>query len=277
MRAAVFNPAAPVTPPPRQAALLEGLQGYGVDLMEIREPGGTSHLPKGIDFAVAGGLRGISQLRQAAGRAGIPVLVVELGYLKRANDNRELEGYYQLGWDRLCDIPDSAPGSDRWERLELEVRDSRLTGDYLLLVDQVGGDTQHGLTSAQLRAWLLRNSELEAARQRLPRVWRPHPKQHLSCKALGGGVRFQDPIRVAVADALERAACVVTYNSTMGLEAVRLGVRTICHPSAHYAEVASGTTQERRAYLERVAYAQWTLEELRSGEAVRYALARKGW
>lgn len=273
MRTAIFIPGDTQRILPRQAAAEEGLNRCGVETIRFSEPKGPARLPAGIDFALAGGLHGINQLLAAASGRALPVLIVELGYMKRANNN-ETDGYYQLGWNKLCDIPAEVPSSDRWEALGLEVLDNKAGGEHILVAGQVGGDAQHGLPTPQLVKWLMRTSVELEKKTGLPRVWRPHPKQGNLKLTTETRIARQDPLRVPLESALDKAAHVVTFNSTLGVEALRRGIPVECDPGAHYARVAKADRSEREAFLKRVAYAQWLLSEIASGEAVRFCLGR---
>lgn len=59
----------------------------------------------------------------------------------------------------------------------------------------------------------------------------------------------------------------MTYNSTAGVEAILAGAPVWCDEGAHYAAVARATRPKRLAYLRRLAWAQWTCDELRDGSA----------
>ncbi|MCK5746427.1 MAG: hypothetical protein KAH44_09430, partial [Oricola sp.] len=73
--------------------------------------------------------------------------------------------------------------------------------------------------------------------------------------------------------------CIVTINSNIGHEALINGVPVICDPGAPYAELANDCFSEglfmpdaklRKKYFSRLAYGQWTLEEIRSGLPQRW-------
>lgn len=254
---------------PRVTALLEGVKNKGIELLTAGRPEEVAR--SGADFAVCSGMNRLS----VAGRAecvklGIPVLIVELGYLRRANNNRDLLGYYQLGWDRLCWTPETA-ASDRFDALGLTVTDAA-GGQAILVASQVGNDAQHRMTAAELNTWLRCESAIVAAELRQPRIWRPHPNQVDQVPSDWPAARVQLPAKVPLSQALNGISTVVTYNSTFGVDAMLQGVPVHSHPSAHYHRHAVADRPTRLAYLHRLAYAQWTLDEMRDGTALDFVL-----
>ena len=76
---------------------------------------------------------------------------------------------------------------------------------------------------------------------------------------------------------------VVTYNSTVGLASILHGVPVFCDPSCFYAEMCSTSLSriddprwpllgDRVEFFSRLAYAQWTFDELASGEALDFIM-----
>jgi capsule polysaccharide export protein KpsC/LpsZ len=260
----------------RSEALIAGVQSAGYDVQTVY--GDCADLPRmnpKADIVLCSGLKDNTKIaRCAASKLGVPCLVVELGYLKRAHSNGDLDGYFQLGWDRLCWVPDNVP-PDRWERLELKLEPTHKPGDYILVAAQVGNDAQHNLTSRQLCTWLTKEARALEKKLRKPAVWRPHPAQRHWRPDTWNPRLIQNPSAVSLGKALEHAHTVLTYNSTLGVDAMLKAVPVYSHGTAHYASHAVEDYGTRLKYLTRLAYAQWTLEELASGEAVQFALNRK--
>ncbi len=225
-----------------------------------------------FDFAICSGMRQhTARARALCQERGIPVMIIELGYMNRANSNADSGGYFQLGWDQLCWVPLQAP-SDRFDKLGLEVLPSRQGGSYILVASQVGGDAQHGMTALTLDKWLA-NKAMELHRKvKKPIVWRQHPAVAHARPRVSITYKQQNPKIVKLGAALAEASHVVTYNSTLGVEALRLGVPIVCSSKAHYSDCANGDVETRKSYLSRLAYAQWLLPEIESGEAVEYLL-----
>lgn len=232
--------------------------------------------------------------------AGVPTLITDLGYLRRpiAADGYR-SGFWQLGRGRLNVIPALAPANDRLEALSLPrpfTHELDATAPVLVL-GQVCPDAQHDLTVEAHNRFVV---EVLAALAKLkvPAVYRPHPRSREPVPAENIFAVHPDAIIQAPSEdatlerALSGARAVVTWNSTAGLEALAMGVPVFCRRErSHYAEIAHDVTALAKvltasrqmtptrpkpdavsAYLARVAYAQWTLAEIESGVALRFAL-----
>ena len=209
--------------------------------------------------------------------AGVPVLVADLGYFHRAKGPHDATGYNQLGVGSLCWVPPVDVPDDRWRALGIPDALPPVSGrgKVCLVLGQVAGDTQHKMTAANLHAWFADHTHsLRADGWRI--VYRPHPIM----RGTEPRATWADAVRTndhaTLAEGIASASRVVTYNSTAGLEAILAGVPVTCSPFAHYAVVAEygsgGVTHERTMqHMHRLAYAQWTCDELASGEALRFA------
>lgn len=213
-----------------------------------------------FDLVMANGWRGGKRVAQAYAEAGIPVLIYDFGYLKRVNTPEEYTaGYWQVGPGGLNKIPAFECPPDRFDALEIDIVEKG--GDpkgYVLVCGQVGGDAAHGLSAHDLRQWLRERLE-----QYPDAVFRPHPRGGI---AVPGYAEDHKPL----AESLAGARLVVTYNSNVGHDALLAGVPVVCDPSAAYAELAGEalpSVKARRAYFNRVAYGQWSVEEMASGAA----------
>lgn len=263
----------------RVSALCEAVEAAGGSVVKIgRSPSEWDQEAPGwraAAAAVCGGVRPQdARARMALRRAGIPLVIVELGYLRRANQDGE-PGYYQLSLGRIGRLPDVPCQPDRFHALDIELEFSAWwERRRILVLGQVPNDGQHQLRQADLWRWL-RTRARGAARMiggEAPLVWRPHPLcgQEFST-SYWPAVEHGGPEGVPLTEAIGLSRLVVTYNSTAGIEAVRLGVPMLCHPSAHYAEIACGWSRdERHQYFCRLAYAQWNLAELRDGRALEW-------
>lgn len=256
----------------RQQSLLAGVEACGFEV----HPFDGSPEQQGADFAVCSGMRPNSAFgRKFCAAWHIPVMVVELGYLRRASGNDDTAGYFQLGWNRIGWVPEDAP-ADRFDRLGLEVVEDRTFGrGNILVAGQVGMDAQHNLPSTELVRWLGQEADKLKKATGKAVVFRPHPMQPGT--RLNGflGYTVQSPKGMPLASALDAADYVITYNSTTGVDAMLRGVPVVSHACAHYHAHAVADLETRLAYLYRLAYAQWKLEELAGGEAVGYLMGKK--
>lgn len=254
MKVAIYvSPDHPVGP-----ALAQGLALAGHEVVH-RSPTYYRGEVENVDLVVVKGMRDGAAV--VAGYASVPALVVDWGYLKRVNSPEEAaDGYWQVGAGGLNRIPDADCPSDRFDALGLEVVEQG--GDpngYVLVCGQVPGDAALGQDSSTHRQWL--REQLKAYDDA---VYRPHPRGGIAVPGLVGNTR-------PLADALAGARLVVTYNSNVGHDALLAGVPVVAHGPAAYAELSGETLPSlgaRKAYFNRVAYGQWTLSEMASGEAI---------
>ena len=205
--------------------------------------------PPTIDYAV----------RWGSGKLGGKTLVLDLGWFKRSWDTftEDPDGYYQIGVNHICWLPPQWPPSDRWEKLGLAIEQEKghSHSSNVLAIGQVEHDSQHGLSYSEMHQWM--KAKREAFR------YRPHPQGNEGC-----------PDRSLDED-LEWADTVLTYNSTVGLEALRRGLNVICSSNCFYRSLCNRpcpSVKERMAFFSRVAYAQWTEKEIEAGEFVKFYL-----
>ena len=190
--------------------------------------------------------------------AGVPVFVIDYGYLRRANHAHDWKtGHWQVSLNGLGVIPAFDCPPDRFDALGLEVKAKG--GDpkgYTLLCVQTPDDKSHGMSRDQLRVWCH-----EQAEQYPDLVIRPHPLFDEDyglprCEA------------ESLDDALAGARLVVTANSNVGHDALLAGVPVIGTLPAPWSDLAGESVPSvaaRQAYFNRVAYGQWTWDEMRTG------------
>ena len=246
-------------------ALVEGFLSVGAEA-SARNSGYHRGEVEGFDLVVVYGARSGARVRRCYEAAGVPVLTADFGYMARVNNRNEREvGHYQVGLGGLNTLPPFDCPPDRFKSLGIKI--TARGGDpegYTLLIGQVPGDAAHGMDEPQLRKWL------EAMLKDYPNVrYRPHPIHAVMAPGL-------EVVGGSLADALAGARLVVTWNSNTGNDALLAGVPVVAHgPNAVYADLCGEDlpkVPERRAYFRRLAYAQWTLAEMRSGECQRFIL-----
>jgi hypothetical protein len=251
-----------------QAAVL-GLRrrGYAIDV--LRHPSDVEVLLAKdceYDMALASGDKPewIPAREQLAAR-GIPTLVLDLGYLRRASGPRDRDGYNQAGWGGLCRPPERSFGPTRLAALGIRAEPNARGRDTWpwLVCAQVPGDTQHHLSREALSEWLF--STAYAARKP-SYIWRPHPLAPIDSPSAEWPT--QHGKLVPLADALRTVGGMITYNSTSAVEAIIAGIPVLCATTAHFAHVARADQRARQAYLERLAWGQFTCPEFESGWAL---------
>lgn len=198
---------------------------------------------------------------------GGTVLVCENGYVGRDGQGRQYYAIARHGHNGSGTWPDGGP--ERWGGLGLELRPWREHGEHLLVCP----NRHFGMKGfAMPQDWEpAALKTLRAATKRPIRV-RPHPN---------GGT----PVR-ALAEDLAGAWAVVIWASSCGVHALLAGIPVICTApwwicrSAAVARLAEleAPLPDRRPAFERLAWAQWTLEEIERGEPFAHLLsaARQG-
>ncbi len=230
------------------------------------------------DVAIVTGLRERCRaVRDAYARECMPTLVLELAFHGRGPSNlaacRVAEmPHFQLGLGEINWLPPGPCPADRAQMVELVAPEAfRTDGDSILLLGQKSRDVQHAI--GNMRAWA--RERLAAIRREypgIPVIWRPHPEEVFD---LLGADETHDPREVALGDSLARARRVVTHNSTAAYTAILAGVPVQSDPAAVYHEAFASLDRDViQAFLNRVAYAQWTGAEMLGGEAVGFMLAQ---
>lgn len=264
----------------RMDRLCRGAEAEGYTVSEFDFRNRRSQLPEWIvdcEFAIVAGMRSSSLAgRIFARNHRIPCAVTDLGYMKRASNSRDIVGYNQLGWGVLGWVPKGEISDDRFQALEQDFQSKRRRpGKHILVAGQVPGDAQHNMNRHELECWL-QAATMKAQEQfpGIPVVYRPHPLA-TRVRLLIGDYTVQIPAEVTPREAVADAVALVAFNSTLGVDALLEGVPLICDNGAHFHQAAGGEEELRYDHLCRLAYAQWNLEEFKSGEAIRFMLENK--
>lgn len=220
---------------------------------------------EGFDLVVVAGEHSGLAVAKAYRAADVPVLTLDWGYVKRVNSRGEHgSGYWQVGADGLNSIPPFECPPDRFDALDVDIVEQGGHPDgYVLVCGQVPGDAAHGLGYKGYTEWLH-----DVLRRYPDAVYRPHPAGVTS-------VRHPRMSEGPLVEALAGARLVVTYNSNVGHDALLAGVPVVAEGKAAYGELsgeALPSLEDRRAYFNRLAYGQWTVAEMESGEPQRFWL-----
>ena len=194
---------------------------------------------------------------------GGTVLCAENAYLRGRHDGGD---YYALAIHGHNGIGRwHVGGPERWDALGVELAPWRAEGRHVLVAPN---------RSFGMRGYTMPNHWAQDAAERLRmrtsreiRV-RPHPGN--------------DAPKVPLADDLRDAHCVVIWSSSVGVKALIAGVPVICEAPAWICKAATSPTWEGLAQdwearrieaLRALAWAQFTAEEIGSGEAFQSLLA----
>lgn len=195
--------------------------------------------------------------------AGKRVVIIDSGYVRR-------DRYFMVGFDGLngrADFRNRGMYPDRWDKLGVDLKPWRETGEHIVLCGQIPWDA-----SVQHTDHLGWCRQTAAALEKLTKrrvVFRPHP--------LAGSVQYNVRAETStrtLAEDLENAWAVVTFNSNAGVDAAIAGipvfvadVGAMALPVANTILDAVGRpkTPERAEWAASLAYAQWEISELKSG------------
>jgi hypothetical protein len=241
-------------------AFAEGLQRHGVASERHQSP-------IDCDLAVFWGHRR-NEVIERQRRNGARYLVMERGYIG------DRFAWTSLGYDGLngradfC-LPDCVDGA-RFERHHGHLMQSWSNGGgYALLMGQVPTDA--ALAGVDFHAWCRGAVPKIQAETGLSVMFRRHPLARIPQSVEGAMLLAGD-----LADALAGAALAVTYNSNSGVDAalagipvVAMGRGSMAWPVASHAITADALQfrPDRAQWAARLAWCQWTIDEIRSGAA----------
>ena len=233
----------------RRDAFVAGLQSAGYKVVpQLSDP------RPGDVLAIWNRYGGYHETARQWERAGARVLVAENGYVGRdryalAEGHHAGAGKWPLG------------GPERWDALGVELHPWRESDAPPLILGQ-RGIGEPGIASPPQWA--------ERVQRRIGGRIRPHPGKYLPPVSLD-------------ADILA-AGCVITWASSAALRALQLGVPVWCDCPQWIGSGAAQPLSEwgkrpalrsdaaRLEMFRRLAWAQWTIDEIRSGDAIRRIL-----
>lgn len=205
---------------------------------------------------------------------GKRTIVLETGYINRGDEENN---HYAVGFDGLngrADFNNYDSPSDRWEKLGVKLKPWK-QGSKIVVCGQIPWDAAVDHTDHV--KWL--RETILSIHERTEReiVFRPHPK-------------FRNPELISAVDVakvcehsfrpiledLQDAWAVVTFNSNSGVEAAIEGIPVFVDDAGSMAfpvanrnllYIDNPKKPEREQWAHNLAYTQWTLDEMRSGEA----------
>lgn len=202
----------------------------------------------------------------------LEVVVLETGYINRGDGENH---HYAAGFNGLngrADFRNVGMPPDRAEKLGVELKPYR-GGESVILCGQVPWDASVDPTTTGVDHGIWLQATLERLKSYTNRNirFRPHP---LALNAL-------PPLdcelsTVPLQQDLKNAHAVVTFNSNSGVEALIDGVPVFCADvgsmvwkiaNRSLISIDVPNRPARDWWLADLAYCQWTLDEMRSGEA----------
>lgn len=247
-------------------AFIDGLKRHRIKAQWLHE---SRYTPS--DLAVIWGVR-FPQIIEGQKKNNADYLVIERGYF------RNRLRYCALGYNGLNGYAefyvDNSP-SDRWEKHGVQVKPWKEEGEYILLMGQIGGD--QSVKHCNINKWYQEMISKIKEITDIPIYFRPHPNGRKKVDISGiAGIKDGE-----LEEALEGALKVITFNSNSGVDAVINGVPVIAMDRGSMVwEVAQNEIRlenelfDREQWLNDLAYKQWTMKEMASGETWEY-LRRK--
>ncbi len=164
--------------------------------------------------------------------------------------------------------------SDRLEKLNLEIKPWNIDGSNVIIAAQINDDySLDGIDAFQwacdVASFLKRNTNLNI-------VIRPHPLDLINNWDQFSLIHGVEISRYSLNYDLGRAKCWISYTSGSSVDAVVAGVPVICLSQNNFcwdisrhsiSEIENPFLGNRIPTLSRLAYSQWSREEIASGEA----------
>jgi hypothetical protein len=211
-------------------------------------------------MALTWGLKHYKQLEKTYSK----ILVAECGFI-----GNRLEAC-SLGWNGLngranfC-IP-AEPSLKRFESFA-EIKPWKSSGNCIIIMGQVPGDAS--LRGKNLAPWYLALAKNLNSIYKLPVLFKPHP----SCIKQRRHYSLELPYFTGTAqEAYTHAKYIAVWNSNSAVESVLAGCPTWTFDKGSMAWEVTGhkitsppPTPERLQWAARLAYCQWSPQELRSG------------
>lgn len=239
-------------------ALESGLLSHGMDCRVI----GSSRILKSKTVACWGWRKG-KQLRDA----GKNVLVMERSYIG------DRFHYYSLGWNGLnghATFPEyHDDGGVRFKSHGGIIKPWKKDGKYVLILGQVKNDAS--LQGMDIKDWYLEIAE-KAKVHGLPVYFRPHPDS----VRRGGYDNIGIPeLKGTLDEALSGAKFTIAFNSNSCLDSILAGVPCYAGDKGTMAwdlcmkDIGEIIYPERESVVHKIAFTQWTLDEIANGLPIK--------
>ena len=207
---------------------------------------------------------------------GIPAVYVDLGYWGRRKRTR-FDGYHKLSVNSRHPtdyFQRRAHGPARFEQHHVPIRPWRQSGDHILLA----GMSAKAAAAEGLQPHMWERETIARLRQLTRRqiIYRPKPNW-TEAKPLEGSSFDRD---TPLEQALTNCHAVVTHHSNVAVDALIAGVPCICPHgvasllSGHDAELIENPPMPdgREQWAADLAWTQWSVDEMKAGDAFRYLI-----
>lgn len=253
---------------PHIVAVIDGFRRHGLNPI-LKMPGA----PEKCDLAVMWAFK--KPAERASGRRA---LILERGYVGDRFGIWTSCGFDGLNgradfrntnspkwrWDRLCEIEGK---HHLGGKLMQPWRTRGHDGDYVLIMGQVEGDAS--IANVRINDWY-RTVALRMRQAGLRCAFRAHPLSQNMPIIPGLNPLPRD---VSLDEAMRNAKWVVTYNSNSGVDSMLAGVPVVAVDAGSMVYDLAGRNPvipppmlDRAQWARDIAFAQWTLEEIRTGQ-----------
>lgn len=276
-------------------AFARGVEASGDEVVDALSSA-TDH-SKVDAFLTWNGLKNkMKPIADAYKAAGKKVVTLETPLMNREVDPHDYSSG-RLGIDHIVhtygnfNLPEIA-GPERFERLGIELMPWRDKGDHVVIAMQLSDDTS--VCGQNFFAWIENCVHLLRKNTSRPIILKSHPMiasnpkhpvramektrlQEMS-KRLDFSI-YESQIDESRFDLLDNCWAVVCLTTGLAIDCVIKGIPVIAtHPgnfmypiqSHEITEIENPIMGDRQPWFNRLAYAQWTIEEAESGEAWRH-------
>lgn len=192
------------------------------------------------------------------------IIVIEMGYIHR-------DRYYSVGYNSQngwADFKNINMPPDRWNALDVDLKDFRKGGDHILLCGQVPWDT--AVQHVDYKKWCKEIVQQIKQHTDRPIIFRPHPLAHESISEIEGA---ETSNKETLKQDLKNCHAVVGFNSNALVEALIEGYPVFaCDSGAMTKELSNNLKEienpkffDRQQWANNLAYSQWTLGEMANG------------
>lgn len=207
---------------------------------------------------------------------GHEVLVFERGYVGDRFKYSSIMWNGLNGFGEAPDYPDD--GGERFRKHGGTIKPWKRDGQYAVIMGQVPGDMS--LRGRDLMSFYKEKAREISEHYNIPVVFRPHPdlerrgiKQHIPGTLRSAGTLESD---------LHDAKFTVCFNSNSAVDSILSGVPCVVEDEGSMAwDVGSHSIYalrypDREAWAHQLAWKQWEIDEIRTGEALRGILCMNG-
>lgn len=212
------------------------------------------------------------------------VLIIEQGYI-----NRKI--YRSLSWNKQggkSNIKPTNCDDIRLKKLNLDLKPIKNNANgYILVCGQLPWDSQVQYAKPSYNKWL-NNVFIKLKKNKRKIIYRPHPLYNQKRGKLNIPKFVEIDTKTQLEKCLNNAYVVISFNSTVLIEAVINGNRIICfddmtlvyslakHNVNDIDNLKLYSEKDRYETLCNISYNQWTLDEFKNGKALNYMLTLIG-